>query len=190
MKSDKSSKLVIINGLPATGKTWLANKISTELSLPLISKDPIKVEILKQLGMRDRAWDIQIGITSVKLQLQMASEFLSKGVSLIIESNYKQAYDAAMINEVINSTQCDCLQLFCDARGEILAERYAQRVYRGERPKELDIEGIVEEFQIKLRHHKEEPLQIPGSIIFVDTNDFSLVNLNQIIEDVRSFLLL
>jgi hypothetical protein len=46
--------------------------------------------MLRQLGVRDRAWDIQIGIAAVRLKMQMATEVLRQGIPVILESNYKQ----------------------------------------------------------------------------------------------------
>ncbi len=118
----------------------------------------------------------------------MAREFLGKNISLIIESNYKQDYDAPLILDLIKNVSCDCLQIICQARGDLLAERYTQRILKSERPHELNTPGIIEEFQTKLLHATEPPLKIPGRQILVDTNDFSTVDLKSIISEVQVFL--
>jgi uridine kinase len=41
-KSRTSSNLIIVSGLAATGKTFIAKQIADYLQLPLISKDKIK----------------------------------------------------------------------------------------------------------------------------------------------------
>lgn len=181
-------KLIIVTGLPATGKSWLATKIAENLKVPLFSKDPIKVSLHSQLGVRDRAWDIQIGISAVNLQMQLAKELLHKNIPVLLESNYKQEYDAPLLMEVIEKTLCDCLQIVCGANGEILIDRYIKRTLSGERPKELNEIKNIEEFRIKLQKGYDEPLAIPSEIISVDTTDFEKIPLNEILASASKFL--
>lgn len=180
--------MVIVTGLAATGKSWLATEISEALKVPLFSKDPIKIELLAQLGVRDRAWDIQIGIAAVKQQMFLAIELLGKNVPVILESNYKQEFDAPLIMDVIEKTSCDCIQIVCGANGDVLVERYVQRTLSGERPKELNESGNIEEFRLKLQKGYDEPLCLPGEVISIDTTDFSKVELEAILAKVSDFL--
>lgn len=181
-------KLIIVTGLAATGKSWLATEISNSLKVPLFSKDPIKIELLAQLGVRDRAWDIQIGIAAVKQQMCLAIELLGKNVPVILESNYKQEYDAPLLMDVIERTSCECIQIVCGTHGDVLVERYIKRTLSGERPKELNEIGNIEEFRQKLQKGYDEPLSLPGEVISVDTTDFARVDLKSILTKVSDFL--
>lgn len=46
--------LIIITGLPGTGKTTLGRKLAEEFRLPFISKDDIKEFLFDNLGWKDR----------------------------------------------------------------------------------------------------------------------------------------
>src|SRR3989442_1170409 len=49
-------KLVLVNGLPGTGKTTVARKISDHFHWPCFSKDVFKELIFDGLGWSDKAW--------------------------------------------------------------------------------------------------------------------------------------
>ncbi|WP_425432548.1 AAA family ATPase [Hydrococcus rivularis] len=42
--------LILISGLPCTGKTTLARKIAQKLQLPLVCRDDIKESLFDSLG--------------------------------------------------------------------------------------------------------------------------------------------
>ena len=46
--------LVVVTGIPATGKSTFARDLSSRLGLPLISKDDIKEAMADSLGGGDR----------------------------------------------------------------------------------------------------------------------------------------
>jgi len=47
-------KLIIINGLPGTGKTTIAKPMAEQLGFPLVSKDTIKEFLFDTIGVSDR----------------------------------------------------------------------------------------------------------------------------------------
>ena len=51
---DPVPRLLIVNGLPGSGKTTLSRELAPRLGLPLISKDDIKELLFDQLGWSDR----------------------------------------------------------------------------------------------------------------------------------------
>lgn len=63
----QSQRLIIISGMPGSGKTTLAKSISAELSLPLIEKDSIKELLFDSLGWNDREWSKKLGKVSYEL---------------------------------------------------------------------------------------------------------------------------
>jgi len=59
--------LVIIGGLPGTGKSTLGSFLSQELSFPCVSKDGIKETLYDTLGYSDRKWSRKLGVASFEL---------------------------------------------------------------------------------------------------------------------------
>ena len=50
----KAPELIVVSGLPASGKTTVGRLVSQRLSLPLIDKDAILEAMFDSLGCRDR----------------------------------------------------------------------------------------------------------------------------------------
>ncbi|MCF8058644.1 MAG: ATP-binding protein [Bacteriovoracaceae bacterium] len=46
-------KLIIVIGLPASGKTTLAKKLSEKFKVPLITKDQLKICLIDKLTKKD-----------------------------------------------------------------------------------------------------------------------------------------
>jgi uridine kinase len=54
MTVDKQPFIIMVLGLPGSGKTTLAKKISQKFSLPLLAKDDLKVMLFDVYGWKDR----------------------------------------------------------------------------------------------------------------------------------------
>ncbi len=81
-------KLIIICGLPGTGKTTLANELSKKLKLFCLHKDSVKESLYDSLKMRSLNDSKILGLPSVKTILDLAEENIGRGVSVIIESPF------------------------------------------------------------------------------------------------------
>ena len=182
----KKRKLLVITGLPATGKTTLAKTLSEKLSIPLSTKDQFKICLLQHLGKKDRAWDIKLGIAAVDLQILMANSLLKTKTPVILESNFKQEYDAPKIKALIQSTKCECLQLVCGAEGERLFKRYAKRAAL-DNSRDLLTQDL-DEWKRKLQKGFEGPLELPGDFLSIDTTDFAKVDYEKITKQALKFL--
>jgi adenylate kinase family enzyme len=53
--------LVVVTGPPAAGKTTIGRELSSQLRLPLISKDTIKEALFDELGFGDLEWSARLG---------------------------------------------------------------------------------------------------------------------------------
>jgi len=83
--------LVIITGLPATGKTTLGRRIAAELKLPFVYKDGIKELLFDTLGWSDIEWSQRLGRASTELLYYFAEAEVKSGNSCVLESNFDAA---------------------------------------------------------------------------------------------------
>src|SRR5438046_2407448 len=81
-------RLIIVTGLPATGKTTLARRLAADLALPLVTKDDIKERLFDRLGWRDRAWSRLLGQATYDLLYYFSELLLAGGRSFVVESNF------------------------------------------------------------------------------------------------------
>ena len=90
--------LIIVAGMPATGKTTLSKKIAAALGMPLLEKDEIKEEMYKILGysgLEDRRVD---DIVANNILLRCTENILRSGTSLLIVNNF----DKEMIDKYVH----------------------------------------------------------------------------------------
>ncbi|MGA7732343.1 MAG: AAA family ATPase, partial [Chloroflexia bacterium] len=77
--------LIVITGLPGTGKTEMGRYLARELNLPLIYKDGIKETLFDSLGVGDWEWSRKLGSTTYSLMTYILEALMPAGISLVLE---------------------------------------------------------------------------------------------------------
>lgn len=177
--------VILIAGLPCTGKTTLGKRLAKEFSLPFISKDDIKESLFNTLGWQDREWSKKIGAASYEILYYLAESLFESQTSFIIESNFKPEFDTVRFQTYIKKYDFQVLQVLCKTEGEILFERFKVRSESGERhPGHVDHLNY-EEFKQTLLHGRQTQLDITGSFLQIDTTNFATIDYDQIYAEIR-----
>jgi predicted kinase len=123
---------VLVNGLPAAGKTTLARRLSRALDLPLFSKDAIKERLADLLpapdGRIDLEWSRVLGAASAETMWTLLGDaprgavletpWLGEGIGAIVRRGLARAgVDERQVHEV-----------WCDVPLEVARARFADRV--------------------------------------------------------------
>lgn len=178
------SKLVIITGLPASGKTTIGKELARRKNIPFISKDDIKEHMFDGLGWKDREWSKKIGLASYDLLYYFTEALLRAGTTFILESNFKPEFDNQKFATLSEKYDFDVVQILCKADGEVLFERFKKRSESGQRhPGHVDT-GNYDEFKKSLLSGRCEPLSLSGNVIEVDTTDFDKVDLDVLLQKI------
>ncbi len=183
-----SSRVLIITGLPCSGKTTLGQWLAPALKWPLISKDDIKVCLFDCLGWSDRAWSTKLSQASQALIFLFLEKELQAGRSVIVESNFNAAWHAASFVKLQREFYFEALQIQCVADGEVLWRRFQQRIDTQFRhPGHLDA-VLGPELKAQLLAGNVPPLKIEGKIITVDTSDFGQLDYHQVFTTIQTAL--
>lgn len=168
--------LLIVTGRPATGKTTLARRLATDLRLPLIHKDGLKELLFDVLGAPDRAESRRFGVASLHLQRVIAAELLGVGISLIMESNFSESYDSALLRTLAYEHGAKIAQIWLTAEPRALVERFERRAGADERhPGHLEL-AHMDEFRQALLGPGDTSLSLPGPILAIDTTNLSVMD--------------
>ncbi len=176
-----------MSGLPASGKSSLAERIAAELGWPLFTKDRFK-ELLYDAGSFDplefdRPASGVLGRQAIAVLIDVATTLIRNNVSLVIESNFRPHLarpDLAPLLELANGRQVHCML----ERSEIV-DRYRSRFEHRERhPVHLDSVAIEElEAQIDAGYGEPIPLNVP--LLSVNTQDGYHPSFQQIVDFCR-----
>ena len=181
--------LVVVSGLPASGKTMLARWLAAELRLPLMSRDDIKEQLFDCLGWSDREWSKRLGGVSWDLLYWFIETQLTAGQSCVVESNFSQVADSERINAFVDRFSVRLVQIHCHADGSVLVERYLARVTSGERhPGHVDHLTIGEQRE-QLLAATPTPLAIQGATLVIDTTDPVHIDYDWIMTEIRAVIM-
>lgn len=177
--------LIVITGLPGTGKTTLGKKLATEFNLPFISKDEIKESLFDNLGWQDLKWSKKIGGASLELMYLFAETILKTKKSLIIETNFNPQFANLKLLTLKKKYSLSIIQIRCITDGQILFDRFSLRAHSNKRhPGHIDSENL-EEWKPILFKGKIEALNIGGELIDFDTNNFKNVTFKKLVKLIR-----
>lgn len=183
------TNIIIINGLPGTGKTTLSEAVSEQLGLPLLSKDAIKELLFDSLGAKDRAWSKKLGQATFPILFAQVDELVKAGVSHIIESPLNPQFEDARFQRYEKEFGVRVIQVLLTCDGEVLFERFKKRAKsaRHEGHNDTDPE-VLEEMRPALMKGRLEPLNTNGPLIEIDTTDFATVDTEAIVDKIRLLL--
>jgi len=190
MENNRPPLLVIVTGLPCTGKTVLAHRLSAEIPLPIISKDDLKESLFDSLGWSDRDWSMKLGRATILLVYQLVETLLRTGVSTIAETYFHPDLAQAEFQAIQARAPFRPFVIECIADGDVLWQRWQNRITRGERhPGHVD--GTISDEAIRavlLQGRTTPQLKLGSRCRVVDTTDFSAIPFNELLEAIRENL--
>ncbi len=163
-------QIVIIGGLPCSGKSILAERLRKRWVRPLLSKDDFKESLFGSLGGADRAWSRRISVAAYDLLFRQAEELARCGLSFIVEGNFRER-DHRRCFERLAAHGPSFVQVHCHALPEILVNRFAERTRANARHAgHADQESLLEITE-EIRTTKQLPLSVQGDLIECDTTE-------------------
>jgi len=176
--------LIIVNGIPGTGKTTIAKSIAKKLNMTLIMKDAIKEFLFDTLGVRDREWSGSLGRFSYKYLYELTNFMLADGQSIIIENAFEKQYSKPILEEIISQHKIDKIyEIYCFTDKDVRRKRFIERNETGNRhPGHVDHLNYLSDDDPEPTE-KYGPLNV-GELIRINTTDFELVNIDKVIKQI------
>jgi predicted kinase len=168
--------LVMVTGMPSSGKTSVAEELARRLRLPLVAKDEIKESLYESLGADDVASSGRLGAAAFALIFALARTMLGSCVSVIVEGNFFHDHEA----EFVALPPHRLVQLHCHAPLPVLLDRYARR---SRHPGHHDTEKI-KELPSRFESGAHSPLTLDGQLVRLDTT--RPIDFDALVERVRA----
>lgn len=185
----KTPALILLTGLPATGKTTLARRLAADLALPLVAKDEIKELLFDTLGVQDRAWSQKLGGAAFDLLYWTLGKLLAAQRSVLVDADFSSpARATARLDALRREHAFRALVVTCVCDGDALLARFQARSLSGERHAGHVDHLNFDEFRAALLRGRREPLGIEASTIEVETTDVAAVPYQSLLAQIRSFV--
>ena len=181
------TRIVVVTGPPASGKTTLALAVSEGLGIPLIANDGIKERLYEAFGSGDREWSRWLGRGTYPLIFHFLEPHLRVGCSVVVEGTFGPEISNAEFAALHARWPFDALHLYCWAPDEILLRRCEARAPE-RHPGHVDA-SIIDEVRDQLAAGRWQPLQLPGELLTVDTRSFEALDFEAIVSRVGRHLI-
>lgn len=129
-----SVRLVLIGGLPASGKSTIAAKLSERLGWAVIRSDEVRKD-LARVGHGTSAaaapgeglYRPELVETAYVEMLRRARVALERGVSVILDATWREEHTREAARRLADATCTDLTEIRCAAPRELLRRRLARR---------------------------------------------------------------
>jgi hypothetical protein len=108
--------LIVVTGLPGSGKSTLSLALADRPDLPLIAKDDFKELLFGALGVGDRDWSARIGRAAIALQYDAMATVGSAVVDSALWTGVSEPESDALGLPVV--------QVYCDCTFAVARDRY------------------------------------------------------------------
>ena len=193
--------LILIAGLPATGKSRFASYLQQRLNIPLLCKDSIKEILFDTIGFQSHDEKTKLNHAALESLYYAARQILAAGSSVILENNFEW-YALPGLEQMIAAYGCEPITIFCGDerviyrryvernadptrhRGHVLSTCYPEKDNIGVIPEPISLQ----EFQESFRKRGMSVFRIGEKRIDVDTTDFSKVDYDAILQGLRALM--
>jgi len=150
-------KLIVVSGLPGSGKSTVSEAIAEQLKFPIFSVDPIESSILKS-GL---AKNYETGLAAYIVTQNLASEQLKLGMSIIIDAVNPVNEARAIWHKLEKEYNAKLIIIECTLDKEIHKKRLHDRV--------RNMHGIPEVTWEDIENRKKEYLPWQEQRLVLDT---------------------
>ena len=118
--------LIILSGLPASGKSTVARALQGAFPFPILEKDRIKEQLFDALGFQSHEEKRRLDAAAARILLQTAEDILTAGGSVILDNNFDTAAGTAL-KALQERLRPRSVSILLTADEDVLYERYLAR---------------------------------------------------------------
>ena len=193
--------MIILAGMPASGKTYVSREIASALGFPLVAKDKFKESLFDTLGWKEYPEKRRLDYAANAVLLDAVEIMLENGISVLIDDNFDEVA-TRRVNELIDTYKVNCVTVFFDGDADAFYRRYIERDNAHARhlghiiqdhyppfPGECtDYEMTREEFRQKFEFRGIKDFRCHGKRIDIDATDPTTIDVKGLIQEIRKRL--
>ena len=193
--------VIVLAGMPASGKSTVAGKISAALSLPVLAKDELKESLFDTVGFTCYAEKRRLDHAANAVLLRAARAMLAAGQSVILDNNFDHI-SAKALDTLTEEFGARCITVFLGGDTEAFYHRYVERdrahlrhpghVVQDHYPllpgESADHDMTREEFREKFEKRGMADVRLRGERIDVDATDPAAIDVEALIGQICALL--
>jgi len=119
--------VVLVNGVPASGKSTVARAISSAGDWPLLALDTIKEAFFDHLGVGDRLYNRTLGKASYQAMFDLVRDFPKRTI-VVTDAWFGFQPTEVLRAHLARAGVQRVVEVWCHAPPEIVGERYRARL--------------------------------------------------------------
>lgn len=190
--------LILMAGLPASGKSTFAEFAARSLCLPIIEKDEIKEYLFDAVGFRSHAEKTQLDIAAANIMMYAAARILDTGQSVILDNNF-ETRNLPNLENLVKNHRCNVITVRFSGDIAAIYQRFLARDKDPHRHpghvlvscyppdpsiKDESLDISLEKFTQKFTERGTPSFQF-GTLIEVNATDLSKVSYPKIIAALK-----
>lgn len=181
--------LIIISGPSGVGKTTLAQRLASDLRLPVLHRDGMMETLYDALEMQPETRHPLLNSASFQLTYYMAGILLDAGQSLIVEATLSRPERSTPEFLALKAQHNFVpLQIVCGGDGEIIMQRFLARTETPNRhPCHRDYRLTLNKPEVILRGYSPS-MDIGGEVMTLDMTDPAALDYGALLEQVQVHL--
>ncbi len=195
---------ILVTGIPAAGKSTMAEMMAEQLKLPVISKDAVKELLFDNVGFRSREEKVNLGIASMEIMYYVAGQLMSAGQPFIMENNFEYSSQHGIQN-LLDKYQYPALTIALTGDYKVIYQRYLERESSPDRhrghvvndcyPEKKENDPAIckvtpvsyENFVQGIEQRGFDAFWVDGKQMKVDTTDFSKIDMEELVSQIAAW---
>lgn len=188
---------ILVTGIPASGKSTIADFLAEALELPVISKDRIKELMYDVIGFRSREEKVKLGIASMDIMYYMAEQLMKNNLPFILENNFENISKAGLMG-ILDKYSCHAITVTLTGDYSKIYQRFLERNDSPDRHRghvvndcypEIKNNNMIsqisyEDFVNGITAREMDRFAANGPHIILDTTDFNKVDQNALLRSI------
>ena len=120
-------RVLLVNGVPASGKSTVARAVAQANTWPLLTLDTVKEAFFDHLGTGDRDFNRLLGKASYQAIFAVIAEF-PEGTTAVVDAWFGFQSLETLQNHLASAGAGQVAEIWCHAPANVIGERYRGRL--------------------------------------------------------------